>query len=423
MRSSYAIRILVRKHSMRYLITFFLALPFIVSAQKKRSQENKFEGVLDQYIASGVAYDVMCIRDGKVYRFIKFDSRSAKEIMAQFPVGTQVSGLSKGFFHEFKSLGGFASFLHFLADSLIHVNSPGQKFVQEWKPRKDFVHFLDPSGRSKRTLLLDQKVTATVSQPDINKMLYLANGSLLVTNTGFPLSRQLKDVTKGDVVSAIIQPIPLSEGEVYPVTNFTTAYFANILLKTEGTVESFYFKQNTACIGMRVRIGAGSTMQFQFPAEHAAQIMEWEKRKEPMLLYFNPYVLSLPSTIKLYLSKFPSVQAIISRSDTLKITEHYFGDPDGKHEYIQVKNSGKITRNKTSPSGIVYGIIVDDKYFLEIDKKTEAQLKKYFRLSVPIEFEGKQRIKKPGEVYEGNYEIVTPTKLTIAGKEFLLMAP
>jgi hypothetical protein len=66
---------------------------------------------------------------------------------------------------------------------------------------------------------------------------------------------------------------------------------------------------------------------------------------------------------------------------------------------------------------------VDDKYFLEVNKKTESQLKKYFRPSVPIEFEGKQRIKKPGEVYEGNYEIVTPTKMTIAGKEFLLISP
>ncbi|MCE2935656.1 MAG: hypothetical protein ACK5V5_13905 [Cyclobacteriaceae bacterium] len=408
---------------MRYLIVFLLALPGLASAQKARSKESEFQGVIDRYIASGVAYDVMQVRDGKVNRFIKFDSRSAKEVMANFPVGSQVSGVSKGFSHEFKSLGGLASFLNYMADSLIYLNSNGQKYVQEWKPRKDFVHFLDPNARSRRSLLLDQKVTATVAQPDINKILYLNDGSILVTNAGFPVSRQLKDITKGDVVSAIIGPIELLEGEVYPIADFKKAYFANLLMKIEGTIESFYFDQNTVCIGMRLRTGTGTTRQFQFPSEHAAQIMEWEKRKEPILVYFNPYILSLPSTIKIFLSKFASVQAIISRSDTLKITDHYFGDPDGKHEYADVKNSGKITRSKTSTSGTIYGIVVDDKYFLEVNKKTESQLKKYFRPSVPIEFEGKQRIKKPGEVYEGNYEIVTPTKMTIAGKEFLLISP
>ncbi|MFN7186955.1 MAG: hypothetical protein ACK5VK_02380, partial [Cyclobacteriaceae bacterium] len=148
---------------MRYLIVFLLALPGLASAQKARSKESEFQGVIDRYIASGVAYDVMQVRDGKVNRFIKFDSRSAKEVMANFPVGSQVSGVSKGFSHEFKSLGGLASFLNYMADSLIYLNSNGQKYVQEWKPRKDFVHFLDPNARSRRSLLLDQKVTATVA--------------------------------------------------------------------------------------------------------------------------------------------------------------------------------------------------------------------------------------------------------------------
>ncbi|MCU0420222.1 MAG: hypothetical protein MUC38_11275 [Cyclobacteriaceae bacterium] len=403
---------------MKHLIVWLcVALPWVVAGQRKPSKENAFEGIIDKYMASGIAYDVIQLRAGKNFRYVKFDSRSGKELMAKFPVGTEVSGMAKGRSHEFKSLGKLSIFVDFLADSLISMNGGGHAYQQTWVPRKKFVHPLAPSTHANHSVLLDRKIIATASHEDMGKLLYIDQETVLVSKD-LPYNRLLRPMTKGDVVSAIILPIDLHEGEAYPVRNFSKGYHAEVLGKFEGIIESFLYKQNTACVGMKVNSGTRS-MQFQFRTDMAEQIMQWQKRQEPILVYYRPRVRFDYSPL---LDK-PSIHAIISRTDTLRVVDDYFGGPDGTHDYVAVSGTGKISSVKTSLAGKAYGLVVDEKYFVEIDKKTEAQLKKYFRNRVPISFEGKQRVKKPGEVYQGNYEIITPTKLMIADKEFLVIAP
>jgi hypothetical protein len=407
---------------MKNYMILWLLFPLAVVAQKKHSiKTHDFEGVIDKYVASGVAYDLMLLRTGKSYFYIKFDSRSGKEVLEKFPVGTQVSGVARGRSIESKFFGRLSVFLDFLADSLVSLNGAGHRYTQVWIPRKDFVHHFDPTNHSRRSILLDHKIVRTASQSSYSRMLYIDKSTVLVS----PNNSRTRQLTKGDVVSAIIQPIELMDGEVYTVSEFKSAYHAEILQKFEGSIESFLYNQNTACTGMRVGNGRTSS-KFQFPSHYAQQIMEWQKREEPILVYYRPLGMNLVTknvlTTKYILSN-SAIQAIISGSDTLRFTDNYFGSSDNKHEYEPSINNGKISDIKVSLAGKTYGIVVDEKYFLEIDRKTEAQLKKYFRKRLPISFEGKRLVKKPGEVYEGNYEVITPTKLTIEGKEFLLTNP
>jgi hypothetical protein len=82
---------------MKNYMILWLLFPLAVVAQKKHSiKTHDFEGVIDKYVASGVAYDLMLLRTGKSYFYIKFDSRSGKEVLEKFPVGTQVSGVARG---------------------------------------------------------------------------------------------------------------------------------------------------------------------------------------------------------------------------------------------------------------------------------------------------------------------------------------
>jgi hypothetical protein len=117
---------------------------------------------------------------------------------------------------------------------------------------------------------------------------------------------------------------------------------------------------------------------------------------------------------------FPTIHGLISKSDTLQMTGFYYGDPDGKHEYKDISSFGTISKVNFSERKRIVSVIVDDKYLIEIDQRTEMQLRSLFKKGSPIKFEGDQRIKKEGEVYQFNYEIVNPKKLILDGREFLL---
>jgi hypothetical protein len=100
--------------------------------------------------------------------------------------------------------------------------------------------------------------------------------------------------------------------------------------------------------------------------------------------------------------------------------DDYYGDPDGDHDYISISSKGVITKLNLSAKQKIVSLVVDERYLLEIDTKTESQLKAYLKKGKSIGFEGDQHIKKEGEVYQFDYQIVSPKQLTLEGREFLL---
>jgi hypothetical protein len=156
------------------------------------------------------------------------------------------------------------------------------------------------------------------------------------------------------------------------------------------------------------------SIKLNFPSIYAKKIMELEKRKEPITIYFDRFKGDPKSFL------FPTIHGLICGSDTLRMEDDYYGDPDGDHDYISISSKGVITKLNLSAKQKIVSLVVDERYLLEIDTKTESQLKAYLKKGKSIGFEGDQRIKKEGEVYQFDYQIVSPKKLTLEGREFLL---
>jgi hypothetical protein len=85
-----------------------------------------------------------------------------------------------------------------------------------------------------------------------------------------------------------------------------------------------------------------------------------------------------------------------------------------------VEVSGKITRVDRSPRQKIMSIMVGRDAYVDIDAATAQQLDKLFQKGAAILVQGDERIRKDGEIYRETYRIITPRKLVIEGKEFLI---
>jgi hypothetical protein len=391
-----------------------------LNAQVKRIvEQHPFKGTIVSYnISYGIAYELMTVRDGERIFFLRFNSAQGKEMMEKFPVGQSITGISRGRImgkevtipkitrKEVKEL-----IQNMLADSLVMVKSENTELVSNWAGVKK-VKSLFRQVFENDQLIFEKRIDKIFEISNSKKAFLLEDKTLLIRN-GYFFRDHLISIRVGDYVSSIGSLIPMVEGQAYPITGFSKVISMNLLEKEEGIIESFYFKQNGACIGLRL---ATSTDKFQlnFPAQFAKEIMEIEKRKEPITIYHNGSKFS----IKKFL--FPTVHGLISRTDTLRMPGMYYGDPDGEHDYESVNGTGKITKVNFSEKRRILAVIVDDKFLIEIDHRTEVQLRSLLKAGTSIAFGGDQRIKKEGEVYQFNYEIVNPKKLILDGREFLL---
>jgi hypothetical protein len=85
--------------------------------------------------------------------------------------------------------------------------------------------------------------------------------------------------------------------------------------------------------------------------------------------------------------------------------------------------AGKITRINLTAKGNVSSLIINSEYYVEIDAMMAQQLALHFQKGKQISIQGKQRIKKVGEIYQRDYQIVVPERLTIDGKTFSVYIP
>jgi hypothetical protein len=84
---------------------------------------------------------------------------------------------------------------------------------------------------------------------------------------------------------------------------------------------------------------------------------------------------------------------------------------------------GKITKIIRTTKGNVASIIIDSKYFVEVDAMMAQQLGLQLKKGKEIIIGGKERIKIAGEIYSKDYHIITPEKINIDGKIFSLYQP
>lgn len=224
-------------------------------------------------------------------------------------------------------------------------------------------------------------------------------------------------VKQGDQVSFNGFRHASAEGYKYPMEGVKEVYRASPLKKQNGTLNSFLFKQNFVCIGVKFKTNSGNDLRLSFPSFRATEVKEFLKPDTPLTIYYTAFETGRPNDL-------PELHAIIQKQDTLFINEMgFFGGADGDHEHQKVEVTGKITKAIPTLKGNISSIIVDNKSYVEIDAMMSQQLGSLFKKGKQLTIVGKERIKKEGEIYSKDYAIVIPEKITIDGKTFSLYQP
>ncbi|HCZ36609.1 MAG TPA: hypothetical protein DHV26_11865 [Cytophagales bacterium] len=229
---------------------------------------------------------------------------------------------------------------------------------------------------------------------------------------------KLSDIEIGDQVSFGSYRRHIGQGFEFPIPGVKDVYYFNRLIGVEAKLHSYLFKQNFVRIGAKFKTTDGKMVSVSFPSDDAQRIQEFIKPGEPLKFYYSDFKIDdQPMAL-------PELHAIVQNTDTLYIrTFGFFGGADGKHEHDPVEITGKITRIYVTPKGNVSSLIIDSDYYVEIDAMMAQQLALHFQKGKQISIQGKQRIKKEGEIYQKSYHIVVPERLTIDGKTFSAYNP
>ena len=256
-------------------------------------------------------------------------------------------------------------------------------------------------------VLLEQTPVDQILEDGIRKGLIFKNGLIGFSSFTGMGKYSMNTIKLGKPVSFIGYESVVHPEYLYPIENVNRVISFIELLKQTGKIESFIYKQNFARIGLKL-----NGERYSFPAELAKTVEHFVNDK-PVTIYYHG--LSDEKTNLL-----PTIQAIVQGRDTLKIPRMYYGDPDGKHEYKSTDLEGKITQVNRADRGDIMSLMIGNDCYIEVDQRMATHLKDYLSKGKSIKISGLERIKKEGEIYERNYRIITPQKVEVNGKEFIL---
>jgi hypothetical protein len=266
-------------------------------------------------------------------------------------------------------------------------------------------------------VFLDHEVRADYWQRGFRSALVFNDGlvaAYLNTNKYF---NAMDSTAPGSKVSFGGFKMGVIDGYQYPIDGVKEVYYFNPLTKVRGKVFSYIFKQNFVCIGVKFNIGRGKQLSVSFPSEDAERVKSFLKTDTEVTVYYNNY------KVEGQLHP-PELHALVKPGDTLYINKFgFYGGADGKHDYKDVHVNGKITRINVSDKGNIISIIVASDYYVEIDAMMAQQLGYFFQKGKEVSIQGKERIKKEGEIYQKDYHLITPEKVIVDGKTFLLYQP
>ncbi|NOT76113.1 MAG: hypothetical protein HOP08_14395 [Cyclobacteriaceae bacterium] len=205
-------------------------------------------------------------------------------------------------------------------------------------------------------------------------------------------------------------------GVEYPNKDVKEVYHFWRLKNEEGFIKSFLYKQNSVCLGLVIETNEGD-VRVSFPSNYAQRINKYATGKRMTFCRALQYSSFKEDKIM----NPPELHAIISEADTLKIEEAgFYGGADVAHDHKPAVVSGKISKVNRSDRGGIMNVILGNDVYVEITYTTSEQLGKYLKKGIEMEVSGDERIKKEGEIYSEDYRIITPRKVKVDGKEFLL---
>jgi len=271
---------------------------------------------------------------------------------------------------------------------------------------------------TKTEVFLDKKVIGDYVQDGKRLALVFENGLVGYCHPILSTDDKLGDIKIGDRVSFGSFRRHIGPGFEFPIPNVKDVYYFNRLLDVEAKLHSYLFKQNFVRVGVKFKSTTGKMISVSFPSDDALRIQEFIKPGEPLKFYYSDFKIDdQPLAL-------PELHAIVQNTDTLYIrTFGFFGGADGRHEHEPVDIAGKITRINLTAKGNVSSLIINSEYYVEIDAMMAQQLALHFQKGKQISIQGKQRVKKVGEIYQRDYQIVVPERLTIDGKTFSVYIP
>jgi hypothetical protein len=261
-------------------------------------------------------------------------------------------------------------------------------------------------------VLLNRKVINVYQEQGYKRAVEFSDGVIGYYSSAFLKFNPIEDVDPDDHLSFIGRKFPYSQSYVYPIPGVREVYSLQKLERTSGTIRSLLFKQNNVCIGISAATNKGN-IRASFPTEYARRVEKFADGRRVDL-----YVTDYKVEGQLHL---PELHAIVAGRDSLIINQMgFYGGADGPHEYVPKSLSGKISQITRSDAGKIMGIVLDGRTFVEIDANTARQLDNLLRKGKSIEVSGGQRVKKAGEIYSEDYEILAAYQITIDGKVFII---
>lgn len=266
-------------------------------------------------------------------------------------------------------------------------------------------------------IFLDQKINQIISLEGTKCGLIFDHGVVGFNSVYYPTFGLLTALKEGDLFSFCGFKTVKKNGYQYPVVGVKEVYSISPLRKAQGKWSSLLFKQNHACIGAKFRTKAGEDVMVSFPSDKAIAVRDFLKPDADLKIYYGQYS-------DLDKNNLPELHAIIQEKDTLLINDFgFYGGPDVKHEHTDVEFEGKITHLSKSKKGNVQSLIVGGTVFMEIEAMMAQQFGQMLEKGKRITVEGKERVKKIGEIYSKDYRIVIPEKITIDGITFSAYNP
>jgi hypothetical protein len=302
---------------------------------------------------------------------------------------------------------------NFIQDVIIEVTVGNE--IYKLKPLES--DYYERVEKERPRIFIDRKVLTFYSEGDFRKGILLQNGLVAFNKEIDRYYNPCANMEVGDSVSFVGYRLAGFEGGKYPVDGVKEVYTLGLLNRFTGRLKSFLFKQNEVCIGVKFSTPSGNEIKLSFPSDKAEKVKKFLKPDSDLKIYHGRvYDLS-----KLDL---PELQAVIQGKDTLYIDEFgFFGGADVEHDHKPVELSGKITRINKTGRGSIVSIIVAGKYYFEPDPGIAEQIGRLLQRGKEVIIQGKERIKKKGEIYKKEYTIVVPKKIVIDGKTFFSNQP
>lgn len=402
---------LMKKHMICTILIVLAQLTY--SKAQVKWEPREFEGKLLSYeVGYSFAYEYLRVEiNGKERRF-HFYPQYGQFMLNDFKVGSTL---------KFKALIR----MDLIEDDVSYrkVNDTyywffNKQTIQEiwWKGEwKKLIESNEKPKKAVSKVFLEETIQSFYVRDEFRSAAKLTNGSVAYLGIMGGFYNPFKEYSINDKFSFVGEGIARGEGYAYPLS-FSELFYGYEIVKSEGTLKSYLYKQNHVCIGIKF-YNVASDFAVSIPSDYGEKVQKFLKPEEPLTVYHSRNRnKSAPDD-----SMAPELHAIIQGTDTLYIEERgFFGGADRRHDHRYVYLEGKIKEIVKTEKGNIINFIVDNEFYIEFDSRFEKQIGALLKRGLPVKISGEERIKRSGEVYKKNYRIVSPYKIEVGDKTYLL---